>query len=86
VFGDGGYDFIFGIVIYRLQFVKGKCLQFWSDGAFNIKGGDKFWGRHPNYEELHIYGLLFLGFSGCVCVVADEKNAHNIIFYGIIFS
>jgi hypothetical protein len=28
VFGDGGYDFIFGIVIYRLQFVKGKCLQF----------------------------------------------------------
>jgi hypothetical protein len=42
VFGDGGYDFIFGIVIYCLQFVKEKCLQFGSGGAFNIKGGDEF--------------------------------------------
>lgn len=42
VFGDGGYDFIFGIVNYRLQFVKEKCLQIWSGGAFKIKGGDKY--------------------------------------------
>jgi hypothetical protein len=28
VFDDGGYDFIFGIVNYHLQFVKEKCLQF----------------------------------------------------------
>jgi hypothetical protein len=76
VFGDGGYDFIFGIVKYRLQF--------WSGGTFNVKGGDKFWGRHPNCEELHIHGLL--GFFGCVCVFADEKNAHNKNSYGIILS
>jgi hypothetical protein len=28
VFGDGGYNFIFGIVIYHLQFVKEKCCNF----------------------------------------------------------